>query len=167
MATQKLQPTRALQVIPSDNANVPTPNLLASGVSTSTVASQLIDSTANFIVGPELGRQYKVNVGDVVYNTTTNQAATIVKVINTTILLLNADIVSSGNSYSIYQQGAQTGLGNQGAVLYIGVGGNIKVTTSGNDIVTFVNIQDGTFFPINVLNVFQSETSVTNVIALW
>lgn len=167
MPAQKLQPSRALQVITSDNASVPTPNLLVSGIATSTVASQLVDSTANFIVGPALGPQYKVNVGDVVYNTTTNQAATIVQVIDNITLLLNANIVSSGNSYSIYQQGAQTGLGNQGAVLYVGTGGNIKVTTSGNDILTFVNVQDGTFFPINVLKVFATGTTASNIIALW
>lgn len=167
MPAQKLQPSRALVVITSDNASVPTPNLLASGAATSTVASQLVDSTANFIVGPALGPQYKVNVGDVVYNTTTNQAATIVQVINTTTLLLNVDIVSSGNSYSIYQQGAQTGIGNQGAVLYIGTGGTLKVLTSGNDTVTFVNVQDGTFFPINIVKVFATGTTATNIIALW
>jgi hypothetical protein len=167
MPAQKLQPSRALQVITSDNASVPTPNLLASGAATSTVASQLVDSTANFIVGPALGPQYKVNVGDVVYNTTTNQAATIVQVIDNITLLLNANIVSSGNAYSIYQQGPQTGLGNQGAVLYIGTGGTLKVTTSGNDIVTFASIQDGTFFPINVIKVFATGTTATNIIALW
>lgn len=167
MATQKLQPSRALVVIPSNNANIPIPNLLASGSTTSAVTTQLIDTTANFIVTTPTGVQYKVNVGDIIHFPGT-AAVTIAQVINSTTLLLNAP-VSLGSSavYSIYQDGAQTGFSNQGCVLYVGVGGNIKVTTSGNDILTFVNVQDGTFFPINVIKVFASETTATNIIALW
>jgi ethanolamine utilization protein EutQ (cupin superfamily) len=168
MATQKLQPTRALQVIPSENASIPSVNLLVSSISTSQGTNSLIDTNANFIITTTNGVQYKVNVGDVVYNYTTGKAATIVQVVSNTTLLLNADnIVLSGEAYSIYQQGGQTGIGNQGCVLYIGTGGSIKVTTSGNDILTFVNVQDGTFFPINVLKVFATGTVATNIIALW
>jgi hypothetical protein len=167
MATQKLQPSRALEVLKSDSANIPTPNLLVSGTATSTVTSELIDSNANFIVTTTNGVQYAVNTGDVVYCTSTSQAATIVKVVNATTLLLNNNIISSGNTYSIYQEGAPTGLGNQGAVLYIGGAGSLKVTTSGNDIVTFAAIQAGTFFPVNVVKVWSVGTDCTNIIALW
>lgn len=167
MPTQKLQPSRALQVIPSDDANIPTPNLLASGVTTSvTFATELIDSNANFIVNTSNGVQYAVNVGDIVY--CTFGAATIIKVVNSTTLLLNTGIMLINNmSYSIYQDGAPTGLGNQGAVLYIGSAGNLKVTTSGNDIVTFAGIQAGTFFPVNVVKVWAAGTDCTEIIALW
>lgn len=175
MATQKLQPTKALTIIPSDNANIPTPNLLKSGVTTSKDTNKLIDSNVNFFeyVPSEAENstnniQYNVNVGDVVYNVLTNTAATIVEVIGQHELLLNADIIpDAGYPYSIYQEGPQTGLGNQGAVLYIGTGGVLKVTTSGNDDVSFANIQDGTFFPINVVKVFYTETTCANIIALW
>lgn len=166
MPAQKLQPSRALVVIPSNNANIPTPNLLASGTTTSAVTTQLIDTAANFIVTTSTGVQYKVNVGDIIYFAGT--AVTIAKVINATTLLLNTTVsLGSGAVYSIYQEGPQTGLNNQGCVLYVGTGGNIKVTTSGNDIVTFVNVQDGTFFPINVIKVFETGTTATNIIALW
>jgi hypothetical protein len=167
MPTQKLQPSRALQVIPSDYANIPTPNLLVTGAATSTVTNQLVDSTANFIITTSTGVQYTVNAGDVVYNDSNPGGSTIVEVINATTLLLNADISSSGDSYSIYQEGAQTGLNNQGAVLYIGGAGSIKVTTSGNDIVTFISVQTGTFFPVNVVKVWATVTDCTNIIALW
>ena len=168
MATQKLQPSRALVVIPSNNANIPIPNLLASGSTTSAVTTQLIDTNASFIVTDANGvQQYRVNTGDVIHFPGT-AAVTIAQVINATTLLLNASVsLGSGAVYSIYQEGAQTGFNNQGCVLYVGIGGNIKVTTSGNDILTFVNVQDGTFFPINVIKVFASETTATNIIALW
>lgn len=168
MATQKLQPTRALEVFPSNDANIPLPNLLASGTATSAGGpNELIDSAANFIITNTNGVQYKVNTGDVVYSPVSGTAATIVKVINATTLLLNASVVSLGDDYLIYQDSSKTGFSNQGAVLYIGGAGDIKVATSGNDIVTFVGIQAGTFFPVNVIKVFTTGTSCTNIIALW
>jgi hypothetical protein len=89
MPTQKLQPSRALQVIPSDDANIPTPNLLVTGTATSAVTNQLVDSTANFIVTTTTGVQYAVNTGDIVYNGSIDQIATIVQVIDANTLLLN------------------------------------------------------------------------------
>jgi hypothetical protein len=167
MPTQKLQPSRALQVIKSDNANVPTPNLLASGTSTSIVTDQLIDTNANFIITNTNGVQYAVNVGDVVYLPNAGQAATIVQVVNATTLLLNVNLGLGINDYKIYQQGPQTGLGNQGAVLYVGNAGDITVTTSGNDIVVFANVQAGTFIPVNVIKVWSNGTNASSILALW
>ena len=170
MPTPKLQPSRALIVAKSDNANIPTPNLLASGLGTTTsgINTQLIDSSANFIVTTSTGTQNRVNVGDIIYiNGSPTLSFTITQVVNATTLLLNtSQSLGSLINYSIYQDSARTGFNNQGCVLYVGVGGNIKVTTSGNDILTFVNVQDGTFFPINVIKVW-SETTATNIIALW
>lgn len=161
MATQKLQPSRALSVIPSENANIPYPNLSESGTNTTATALKLIDSTATFIAN-------NVKTGDVVYNITDNTAATVLTVDSQTQLTLNADIfTATAKVYSIYAESAQSGLTNQGCVLYIGTGGTLKVLTSGNDVVTFANIQDGLFFPINVLKVFSTGTSCFNIIALW
>ena len=161
MATQKLQPTRALSVIPSENANIPSANLVDSGTNTSTSSAALLSSSATFNTDG-------VAVGDVVYNVTDGTSATVINVVNQTQLLLNTDIfLATGKTFIIYQQSPQSGLGNQGCVLYVGTGGTLKVTTSGNDIVTFTNIQDGTFFPINVLKVFSTGTTSSNIIALW
>lgn len=161
MATQKLQPTRALIAIPSDNANIPSINVIDSGTNTSISANALISSASTFITD-------NVKSGDVVYNLTDKTSATVISVLSETQVVLNSNIfLATGKLFTIYQQSEQTGLGNQGCVLYIGTGGNIKVLTSGNDIVTFVNIQSGTFFPINVLKVFLGETTASNIIALW
>jgi hypothetical protein len=54
-----------------------------------------------------------------------------------------------------------------GVVLYIGTGGDLKVLTSGGDEVTFINIQDGSFLPVQVLRVFTTGTTATNIVALW
>jgi hypothetical protein len=130
-------------------------------VNTGASTNLLISSTATFITD-------NVQCGDVVYNTTDGTATTVVSVQSQTQLTVAVSIFgSAGKSFSIYQQSAQTGTGNQGCVLYVGTGGNIRVTTSGNDILTFVNVQDGTFFPINVIKVFTTGTTALNLIALW
>ena len=167
MPTQKLQPSRALQVIPSDYANIPTPNLLIEGIATIT-STQLVDAAANFIITDANGvQQYAVNAGDVVYVTSIPAAATIIQVIDATTLLLNVAVGGSTENYQIYQEGAPTGLGNQGAVLYIGVGGSLVSRTSGNDSVTFINVPSGTFMPVNFTKVLLSGTTCTDIIALW
>ena len=56
---------------------------------------------------------------------------------------------------------------NNGCVLYIGGAGNVKVETVGGDQVTFVGINTGTFLPVQVVKVFATGTSATNVLALW
>lgn len=56
---------------------------------------------------------------------------------------------------------------NNGCVLYVGTGGNLKVTTIGGDDVVFSNIQDGAFVPVQVLRVWSTGTTATNIVALW
>lgn len=55
----------------------------------------------------------------------------------------------------------------EGCVLYVGVGGDVKVLTAGGDEVTFVNVQNGTFLPVQVLRVFSSDTTASDILALW
>jgi hypothetical protein len=56
---------------------------------------------------------------------------------------------------------------NNGCALYIGTPGNVKVQTAGGDILTFVGVFAGQFFPVNVIQVFQTETTAGEIIALW
>ena len=51
-------------------------------------------------------------------------------------------------------------------MLYIGVTGDLKVTTSGGDDIVFKNVPVG-FFPVNVLKVWATGTLASEVIALW
>jgi hypothetical protein len=59
------------------------------------------------------------------------------------------------------------GTSNNGCVLYIGVAGNLKVDTAGGDTVTFVGVNAGSFFPVQVLRVWATGTTATSIIALW
>lgn len=56
---------------------------------------------------------------------------------------------------------------NSGCILYVGGSGNIKVkTASGNDL-TFTGLNAGTFVPVQVVQVFSTGTTATNILALW
>lgn len=157
MAYQKLQVSRALEVIKSDDAYIPFPAVTIAGINNNVIANELEDTDVDFIAA-------NVFVGDVVYNTTTGTAATVIKVIDNTRLLLNADIfLASGDSYIVYSQNEK----NEACVLYIGTGGNLHVLTHAGDDVVFANVVGGTFLPVQILKVFSTGTAASNIVALW
>jgi hypothetical protein len=145
MAYQKLQVSSALEVIKSDNAYIPFPAIIVEGINNNVIVNELEDTDVNF-------EALDVQAGDVVYNITDGTAATVIKVVDATRLLLNADNQNQKN---------------EGCVLYIGTGGTLKVETHGGNQVTFVNVLGGTFLPVQVLKVFSTGTSAANIIALW
>jgi hypothetical protein len=105
-----------------------------------------------------------------VYNTTDGTAATVLLVVNATTLLLNADIfTATTKDFVVYQASSQTTIGNQGCFLYVGGAGNVRVTTIGQDIVTFSGALAGKILPIQVLKVHSvaSGTTATLLNALW
>jgi len=154
MATQKLQVGRALRVIQSADCNVPFPAVSTSGANTAPSTFQLVDSTKDFVA-------LNIQTGDIVYNTSAETAATVVKVLSPTVIELNASIfTSSPNSYTIYAGG-----NNDGCVLYVGGPGDLTVTTIGGDTVTFVGVLAGQFIPVKVLKVFVSTAD--DILALW
>lgn len=59
------------------------------------------------------------------------------------------------------------GTENNGCVLYVGVTGDLKVTTAGGDDVVFTGVLAGSFIPVQVLRVFSTGTSAANIVALW
>ena len=157
MAYQKLQVSRALQVIKSDNASIPYPSVVETGTNSTIVVGALEDLSATFVTN-------NVQVGDVVYNTTTGTAATVTRILDNTRLFLNADIfLAAGDAYIIYTQNIKA----EGCVLYVGTGGNLHVLTHGGDDVVFSNVLGGTFIPVQVLKVFSTGTSAANIVALW
>lgn len=163
MSVFKTTFSRALRVIPTDNANVPYPAIVKSGTNTSAVANQLVDTAGDFI-------NAGVVTGDIVYNTTDGTAATVVSVTSATVIVLNADIFgASGKVYTIYQAGSQVSNGNPGCFLFVGGAGNVAVTTIGGDDITFNAVPVGTVLPVQVLKVKASGsgTTATLINALW
>jgi len=165
MANVRIQPSRALTVIKSDDADIPYPAIAVSGVDdTVPLGNQLIDSTKDFIA-------LQIYPGNIVYNTSVSPplAATVVSLSPSSpdTLTLNAPIFTgAGDSYIIYQSSPMAGGQNTGCVLYVGTGGDVTVTTAGNDYVTFVNVQNGSFLPVQVVKVWNAGTSA-DILALW
>jgi hypothetical protein len=160
MSVFKTTFSRALKVIPSNDANIPYPNLIREGLTTDTEVNKLIDSGGKFVTN-------NVQPGDIVYNISTYSAATVIRVIDQASLELNADIISEGDVYALYNASSQTSNGNPGCYLYVGRTGSIEVTTIGQDIVTFYNVLAGTILPVQVINVRLDSTDVADIIALW
>ena len=163
MSVFKTTFSRALTVIRSDNSNIPFPQENQTGSSTAVVSFSLEDSAALFITN-------NVKTGDIVYNTADGLSATVVSVESETTLTLNANIFTfTGKAYVIYAASPQTTIGNQGCFLYVGVGGNVKVTTIDGDVVTFFGAQAGEVLPIQVIKVWSpaSGTTAVQIVALW
>jgi len=153
MAYQKLQVERALKVIPSDTINIPNvAGASTSGTTDGVAANKLVDSSASFTSNV---------LNYIVYNTTDSTVATVTAVDDANTLTLSADIMDSAEAYVIYSDA------NTGCVLYSGAGGDIKVLTAGNDEVTFTGTAAGSFVPVQVKRVFATNTTATDIIALW
>jgi hypothetical protein len=167
MPNLKLQVSRALSVIPSDNTNIPMPNEITSFTSTTGLAAfKLIDSTKNFSsVGV---KPLNVKVGDIVYNFSSSptSAAQVIKVDSATQLTLNANIFTVvGSSYTLYS-GTNIAGSIEPCVLYVGFGGFLNVVTAGGDDVLFTSVPSGTFLPIQVIKVKEGG-SASDIVALW
>tara|TARA_B100000902_G_scaffold108276_2_gene109963 strand:- start:4471 stop:4974 length:504 start_codon:yes stop_codon:yes gene_type:complete len=167
MAYQKLQAGRAWSVNPSDNTDIPNTGLNSpTGTTTTGSATQLIDANR---VGTDPSNMATLSFllagikpGMIIVNTTDSTQTTVLSVVNATTLLVKDNVFAvTSKNYAIYG-GAQ-----DGAVLYVGASGNIRVTTAGGDDVTFVGVQTGTFFPVQVVKVWSTSTTATDIMALW
>lgn len=150
------EPSRALEVIPSDTVNIPYPNMVLESATTDSDADYLIDENVNFIT---LG----IKIGDTVLNSDQSTWAIVVGIKDENTLKISENIFTgSPNVYKIYQGT------NQGCLLYVGNGdADIVVLTAGNDIVTLQKIRSGFVTPIRVLRVFATGTNCSGIVAVW
>jgi len=156
MAYQKLQAGRAWSVNTSDNTDIPDIGTAGpTGTTTSGSATQLIDTAATFLTSG-------VKLNMIVVNTTDGTQTTVTGIDNDTTLTVAENIFAvTAKAYVIY------GGEQEGAVLYIGTAGALKVTTIAGDAVTFIGINTGAFFPVQVAKVWATGTTASNIIALW
>ena len=150
---------RAIPVITSDDSNIPNPaGRGVEGTTTSSATGVLIDSSKTFTTNL---------LGAIVVNETSNEIANITGITNSTTLVIDNNIFSSGDSYAIYNS-----VNNEGCAIYIPAqaSANIKVLTVGGDVITFKRCGDSsshTILPVNVVRVFRTGTSLTDLIAIW
>jgi len=149
--------TRAYTVnIYSDTVDIPFPNLVKSGTTTSVASFQLIDISANFS---------GIQVGDTIVDVS-NGMAYVTGIINSTTLLISEDIFTgAGQNYQIYQGQ------NYGCYLYIPSGLDysinqvLEVETIGGDTLRFHNPPAGVL-PVQVRKITTS-TNFFKIVALW
>jgi len=78
-----------------------------------------------------------------------------------------AATVTLSDTVDIPYVGDQSGAKLWPCVLYVGVGGDVKVRTAGGDDVIFTGVLAGSFIPVQVVRVFFTGTTATNIVALW
>ena len=162
MAYLKLQQGRAIEVIPNDDINIPSPSAIAAvGVNESS-GNIIKDSTKDFTKS--------VKIGDVVYNTTSLKIANVVNIDSANTVTISDDIfdVGSVDGYKIF---STTDVRTEPCVLYIGGssdGSSLKVLTADDDIITFYNPARGFVLPVQVKRVFKEGTiDISEIVALW
>ena len=53
------------------------------------------------------------------------------------------------------------------SVIYVGVTGDVKVTTANGDVVTFIGVPSGSVIPVQVIRVWSGSTNATNMVRIY
>ena len=149
MATQKLQASRLLKVIPSNTVDIPNPAAVAqSGISDSGAVNKLTDAD-----------------GDIIYADGAAPRAVKVTAVDSATVLSVTSTVPSSYTYVIYSTVDNPPMG---CALYCGGTGDISVTTISGDTVVLSGVPTGLFVPINdIKRINSTDTTATNLVALW
>ena len=51
--------------------------------------------------------------------------------------------------------------------IYVGTSGNIAILTFGGDSIVFQNVQSGSIIPVSTIRVLATNTTASNIVALW
>ena len=164
---------KALAVIASDTIPIPSPDCPEiSGTNGTTQNGKLVDASKDFITAG-------VEVGDIVYNTTDNTSATVTAIDSEFLLTLSANIMATGENYTIFLNGPifdQRIQSSSGCLLYVGANDlnatkvDVKVETIAGSIVTFNAFPVGEYLPVQIVKLYATGTtdiSDNNCLAIW
>lgn len=84
-----------------------------------------------------------------------------------TFQALNAQLITPSNTQDILIGGVSFLPLETGACIYVGTGGNIRVTMVGGQQVVFYNVPNGSFLPIQVTRVWVTDTTAADMLALF
>ena len=155
------QPFSSVPVIPSDTLNIPQPGIITSGTN-STVGTTLTDAGNNFLNSVTNPNGYNISGGDVVYAGGAIDEILAVATANT----LTMQSSTAAATYDIYKGNIG---GDTAFTLFVGTGGagsTLKVRTANGEDVTLNNIPDSSFIPLQVIRVFATGTTCSNILAL-
>tara|TARA_R110001632_G_scaffold63737_1_gene152041 strand:+ start:118 stop:639 length:522 start_codon:yes stop_codon:yes gene_type:complete len=173
MAYQKLQALQALSVIPSDTVRIPDPSTVVV-LDTATGATVGLGDFSVLNTLTDVGTKFTeagILPGAIVYGQ--NRAYYVVSVDSDTQLTLSGGLAAgAADSYSIYTRATN------GCSLFVGTTGDMVVqmasqngnttivSAPANQEVTFTQIADASFLPIQVVRVGRNTTA-KGIIALW
>tara|TARA_R110001599_G_scaffold342231_1_gene563814 strand:- start:149 stop:667 length:519 start_codon:yes stop_codon:yes gene_type:complete len=172
MAYQKLQVSDGLVVIPSNDVDIPDPStIVILNKTTGSDVSVGDFSGANTLTGTGLA-DLGIQVGAIVYNTTAQEAYYVVSVDSATQLTLSDGATGGGtDTFSIYNGSSN------GNILYVGGAGDVnarlatyqgnKLGGSTNSKLVFKNLPNASFMPTQVVRVLVTNTTATDIIALF
>lgn len=183
MAYQKLQSREALLVIPDNTVRIPDPNTAINLISTTVAAT---DGVTSFAVDASAGSvltgtntkftEMNIPVGAIVYNPSagTPECYTVVSVDSDTQITVSKAVAGGGtDNITIYTTATI------GCTLFVGTAGDINVrmaqqngnttaaAAAANQTVLYKNIANGSFLPIQVVQVAVTSTDATNIVAMW
>lgn len=170
MAYQKLQVGRATDMdrLKSDNDDCVNLNDV---LFTFTAAAGTSGGDAK-VVGPantfvDTNGNNLVEVGDLLRNDSAPNpnCSRIVSIVgDDTVIVQTGLTFNSGQDITVFKGS------DEPAVLYVGTaaaGDTLKVRSAGGDDATFVNIQQGSFIPVQVKRVYRTGTTASNIVALF
>ena len=169
MGYQKLQVSRitAMDRLQSDNDDCVNLNDV---LFTFTAAAGTSGGDAK-VVGPantfvDTNGKNLVQVGDLLRNDSSpnSNCSRIVSIQgDDTVFVQTGLTFNSGQDITVFKGS------DEPAVLYIGTSSNqnLKVRTSGGDDITFHNVVQGTFLPVQVKRVYKTGTTASDILALF
>jgi hypothetical protein len=181
MAYQKLQSSEALKVIPSNTVRIPDPTSAVNLISTTVEAT---DGVTMFQVAANVGTvltgtntkftEMNITPGMIVYNGTASECYYVVSVDSDTQITVSAAVGGGASDYiTIYARPTVA------CTLFVGTAGDIHVkmaeqggnvtaaNTPANTTQIYKNIANGSFMPIQVIQVYVGDTTASNIIAMW
>ena len=108
-----------------------------------------------------------VQVGDLLRNDSSpnSNCSRIVSIVgDDTVIVQTASTFNPAQNITVFKGS------DEPAVLYVGTaaaGATLKVRSAGGDDATFVNIQQGSFIPVQVKRVYRTGTTASNIVALF
>jgi len=162
------QPNSSLFVVPSNTINIPQPGILTTGTNSSGGSNNLTDAGQNFTPSVTNANGYNVT-GGIVYQSYTGAfpaAVNTVLGVNSATILQMANSTAAG-AYNIYSPNQD---GKTSFTLFVGTGGagsTLRVLTAAGDDVTLTNLPDSSFVPLQVVRIFATGTTCSEILALY
>lgn len=162
------QPHSSLFVVPSNTINIPQPGILTTGTNSSGGSNILTDAGQDFTPSVTNANGYNVT-GGIVYQSYTGAfpaAVNTVLGVNSATILQMANSTAAG-TYNIYSPNQD---GKTSFTLFVGTGGagsTLRVLTAAGDDVTLTNLPDSSFVPLQVVRIFATGTTCSEILALY